>query len=228
MEVTRLLSQLRVLYLEDDEAVRKNVTVSLSYLVKEVIGASRAQEALDAFEKHRPDMIISDIDMPGMNGLEFIKSIRESDQFIPVIILTAYKTENFLLEALNLHIDRYIIKPITLDQMISAITESAQRLLELDRFEIDFPSGYRYNVHKQTFITPSGKTERLVKKEKLLFELLVRNKSNLTSYDMIEEEVWDHEIINMGSLKVLVNKLRHKTGKEAIVNEPESGYRLLL
>eukprot|EP01028_Stygiella_incarcerata_P000645 TRINITY_DN10956_c0_g3_i2.p1 TRINITY_DN10956_c0_g3~~TRINITY_DN10956_c0_g3_i2.p1 ORF type:complete len:107 (+),score=9.19 TRINITY_DN10956_c0_g3_i2:107-427(+) len=98
-----ILKYLTVLYVEDDDEVRENITNTISNIVKKVYSASNAKEALEIYDEIKPDIIFTDIDMEGMNGLELIKEIREEDSQTPVVVLTAYKTESFLMEAVSLH-----------------------------------------------------------------------------------------------------------------------------
>lgn len=228
MHIKQVLKYLKVLYLEDDDAIRNHVKNTLAYFIDNVMAASSAEEALVLYTENKPDLIITDIDMQGMNGLEFVKKVREQENFIPIIIITAYKTENFLLEALTLQIDNYIIKPVTLDVLVKAVETAAQRILELNRFIIHFPTGYHYHVTSELFTSPNGKPQKLANKEKQLFNLLLENKNTLTTYDMIQEYVWNDSIVSKGNLKLIINKLRTLIGKDTIVNEVQMGYKLLL
>ena len=228
MNINNILKELDILYLEDDEMVRKKNTTSISYMVKNIYSVTNAKEALDIYSENKPDIIITDIDMKGMNGLDFIKEIRKEDSFIPIIIISAYKTENFLMEALNLSIDKYIIKPVTLDILIENLEYSAKRIIELNRFEIRFENKSIYNLSSKMFTLTDGSKEILAKKEKLLFDILLENKNKLVTYFMIEEHVWNGENISKGNLKLMINKLRNIIGKETIVNEPQMGYKLIV
>ncbi|ADG94358.1 response regulator receiver protein [Arcobacter nitrofigilis DSM 7299] len=222
-----ILKYLTVLYVEDDNEVRENITNTISNIVKKVYSASNAKEALEIYDDIKPDIIFTDIDMEGMNGLELIKEIREEDSQIPVVVLTAYKTESFLMEAVSLHLESYIIKPISYTSLKEALFTCSQKLLERNRFEITFPNGSRYNLHSHIFTNNANEIEKLQNKERLLLETLIEYKNELVFYDIIEENVWEGDLLNKGTLKVLIGKLRQKIGKESILNENEQGYRLL-
>ncbi len=220
------LKNLRVLYVEDDNEVRENIATSLAYFVKSVDSASNGDDAYRIYKKISPDIIITDIDMPGMNGLELTARVRESDSFIPIVVTTAYTTEEFLLDAVSLHLERYIVKPVTLAKLKESLESCYDKLNELNRVSIRFPTGYSYNLKSHIMENENGELITLQNKEKLLLELLIKNIDSVTYYSEIEDEVWEGEELNRGSLKALVLKLRKKLGKESVVNESELGYRL--
>ena len=220
------LKNLTVLYVEDDNEVRENIATSLAYFVKSVDSASNGDEAYALYEKISPDIIITDIDMPGMNGLELAARVRESDSFIPIVVTTAYTTEEFLLDAVSLHLERYLVKPVTLAKLKESLESCYHKLKELNRIALKFSTGYTYNLTSNTMEDENGELITLQNKEKRLLELLLKNVDAVTYYSEIEDEVWEGEELNRGSLKALVLKLRKKLGKDSIINENELGYRL--
>ena len=220
------LKNLTILYVEDDDEVRENISRSLAYFVKHIESASNGDEAYELYEKILPDIIITDIDMPGMNGLELAARVRESDSFIPIVVITAYTTEEFLLDAVSLQLERYIVKPVSLAKLKESLESCYKKLKELNRISIEFSTGYSYNLTSQVMEDENGELIALQNKEKLLLELLIRNVNIVTYYSEIEDEVWDAEELNKGTLKALVVRLRKKLGKDSIINENELGYRL--
>ncbi len=220
------LKNLTVLYVEDDDEVRENIANSLAYFVKHIESASNGDEAYELYEKISPDIIITDIDMPGMNGLELAAKVREHDSFIPIVVITAYTTEEFLLDAVSLHLERYIVKPVSLAKLKDSLESCYVRLQELNRISIKFSTGYSYNLTSKVMENENGEFVALQNKEQLLLELLIKNINSVTYYSEIEDEVWDSQELNRGSMKALVVKLRKKLGKDSVVDENESGYRL--
>jgi len=225
-EIMDSLKNLRVLYVEDDNEVRENIATSLEYFVKSVDSASNGDEAYELYKKISPDIIITDIDMPGMNGLELAARVRESDSFIPIVVTTAYTTEEFLLDAVSLHLERYLVKPVTLAKLKESLESCYHKLEVLNRISMRFSTGNSYNLTTHIMEDENGELITLQNKEKLLLVLLIKNINEITYYADIEDEVWEDEELNRGSLKALVLKLRKKLGKDSIVNENELGYRL--
>ena len=105
----------KILYAEDEEGIRENIADSLGYYVKEVYQASNGAEAFDIYEEKKPDIILSDIHMPILNGIDFVKKVRLTNRTIPIVMITAHTDKEYLLEAVELHMEKYIVKPIELE-----------------------------------------------------------------------------------------------------------------
>lgn len=125
-KMLKKLAPYRVLYAEDEVGVRKNVSELLSLLFKEVYLANDGEEAYQLFLQHKPDLIITDIKMPHLSGIELSKKIRESDSKAHIIIITAYTEVDFMLEAIELSLLRYIVKPITEPKLFDALEKFLQ------------------------------------------------------------------------------------------------------
>jgi len=123
-KMLRKLSNYRVLYAEDEVGVSKNVYELLSLLFQEVYLANDGEEAYELFFKHQPDLVITDIKMPRLSGIELAKKIRENDDKAHIIIITAYTEVDFMLEAIELSLLRYIVKPITESKLFDALENS--------------------------------------------------------------------------------------------------------
>jgi CheY-like chemotaxis protein len=126
------LKKQRVLFVEDEELAREKLAKLLSKLFKEVILASNGLEGLEKFEKskitnEKIDLIISDINMPIMNGLDMLEKIREIDYFIPAIFTTARSETDNLVRAIDLNVSNYIIKPIDTTILVKKITEVCEK-----------------------------------------------------------------------------------------------------
>ena len=126
------LKNLRVLFVEDEELAREKLAKLLSKLFKEVVLASNGLDGLEKYEKSRItgekiDLIISDINMPIMNGLEMLEKIREFDSIIPLIFTTARGESENLLKAIELNVSNYIMKPIDTIILVKKITEVCEK-----------------------------------------------------------------------------------------------------
>lgn len=126
------LKNQRVLFVEDEELAREKLAKLLSKLFKEVVLASNGLEGLNKFEKskltdEKIDLIISDINMPIMNGLDMLEKIREIDYFVPAIFTTARSESENILKAIDLNVSNYIIKPIDTTILIKKITEVCEK-----------------------------------------------------------------------------------------------------
>jgi DNA-binding response OmpR family regulator len=109
----------RILVADDDRVVRRIVTVKLSGLGCEIEEAEDGREALELLEEEAPDLLITDSLMPRMNGLQLVRSVRESEGFagLPVIMLTARHGERDIIEGLEAGLDDYVVKPFSPDEL---------------------------------------------------------------------------------------------------------------
>lgn len=121
-----LFKDLTILYVEDDDFLREKLESIFKKLFKNVLTACDGKEGFDLFlqnyqNENRVDVIVSDINMPTLNGLEMLRKIREYDKDIPTIFLTAHSESHFLLEAIELHVSEYITKPLNIQILFEKI-----------------------------------------------------------------------------------------------------------
>jgi YesN/AraC family two-component response regulator len=116
------LKDIELLYVEDDRDVLSQTKLILDDFVKEVIVATNGNEALEILKNRYVDIIVADINMPKMNGIDMIKAIKQNMNLeIPTIITTAHTDTEYLLDAINLKVDGYIVKPINIKDLINTI-----------------------------------------------------------------------------------------------------------
>jgi YesN/AraC family two-component response regulator len=141
------LKTLTILYAEDEEGIRKNIADSLRYYVKEVLEAEDGQIALEMYLEKNPDIILSDIHMPILNGIDFIKKVREKDTHTPVIMITAHTDKKYLLDAVELHMEKYIVKPIDIDELFDALKKciDSMDINKKDILKVDEDYVYDYD-----------------------------------------------------------------------------------
>lgn len=105
-------SKYSILYAEDNVNAREHTVKYLELFFGKIYEASDGIEALDIYNKYKPDVIISDISMPNMDGMAFVKEVRKTDIKTPIIMLTAYSAVDTLKEAVSLKLEDYIVKPM--------------------------------------------------------------------------------------------------------------------
>jgi YesN/AraC family two-component response regulator len=124
-----------LLYVEDENSIREFLATRLKKVVKEVFVAANGEEGLELFKKHKPDLVITDITMPKMDGIEMSKKIRDIDPDVPITMLTAHDNSNFLLKAIELNISNYITKPIEKNKLFETI-ENEAKVITINRINI--------------------------------------------------------------------------------------------
>ncbi len=122
------LKNLTLLYIEDDDDIRESLSQVLARRVKKLLIARDGMEGLLLFNEAHPDIVITDVKMPRMTGLEMIEGIRESDHDVPIVLTTAFRESDYFLKAIEFDIDEYILKPIDI-AMLSRVLLKCAKLL---------------------------------------------------------------------------------------------------
>lgn len=127
------LKTLSVLYVEDDVDTRTGIARLLLPRIGSLITADNGAEGLAAFRDHSPDIVITDIHMPVMDGLSMAQEIRHLNQQVPIIIITAFEQTDYLMHSIEIGIDRYVIKPVMLDKLMAALHYCSRQLFAEQR-----------------------------------------------------------------------------------------------
>jgi len=122
------LKGLTLLYVEDDEDTRKQFGLFLSQLVGTLITADDGAEGLTAYSEHKPDIIITDIKMPNMTGLNLLTIIRSVDESVGVIVLSAYTDTEYLMKSIDVSVDAYVTKPVLPAKLHEALFKCSHRI----------------------------------------------------------------------------------------------------
>jgi len=221
----KILKNLKVLFVDDEDIIREKIVSSLGYIVSEVVAASDGKIALEKLKNFTPDLIITDLEMPQMNGIELIQHIRKNDKDTCIMVVTAYTSEKYLLELIDMHIEKYIVKPITLEKLIDAL-ESCQKAFEkTSTLKRELPEDYKYDWN-QKILLHDDKMISLTKKEILFLELLFKNINTITPFEELQRIVWQDSIMTDNALRSLIRNLRRKLPKDFIVNLSGIGYKV--
>ena len=224
----KILKNLNILYIEDEKNIRLNIKKTLELFCENVFDAENILNAKEILTKQRIDIIISDINLPDMSGIDFVKEIRIKDKTIPIILLSAYTDKEFLLEATKLKLVDYLTKPINFKDLNNALQKCVEEILDNSRYIITFKNNIQYNVSHNCLIDNNEKEEiRLTNKELDLLNFLIKNNNRVCSAEELKSAIWDDYLEATDSaLKNLLNKVRKKIGKESIINISGVGYKL--
>ncbi len=218
------LKNLKVLFVEDEETIRISLKKAIGEEFKKFIVAENGEEGLEKFLKEHYDLIISDISMPKMSGLQMITEIRKISTTIPIILLSAYSDKEKLLQAIDIGVNKYIIKPVDLEELlesISAITRQ-KRVVNI----IQLQNKYLFDIEKKVLYQDT-KIVKLTKKELLLVTLLVNSLGEIVLKEDIKLSLWGNQNIDDTLLRALIKRLRNKTDKNLIENFPGLGYKII-
>ena len=221
------LKPLTLLYIEDEPLIRQNAVEYLGRYCASVLEAADGLEGLEVYEHERPDIIITDIKMPRLNGLAFAARIRETDTTTPIIIATAHTETDYLIRAVELHLITYLVKPITADKLTTALSMACDTLSGETEHRIALNPHTTYDRLNQTLLR-DGKIIHLTHNERLLFDHLIQHRQRAVTYAEIEGLIWAYEGMSMDALRSLVRGLRIKLDGEFIENISGVGYRLVV
>lgn len=220
------LKHMTILYAEDEVGIRENVTDSLRYYAKDVYEAGDGEEAYFIYEEKKPDIILSDIHMPNVNGIEFIKKVRENDREVPVVMITAHTDKEYLLEAVELHMEKYIVKPVDIDELFETLEKCVNVLDANKKVLLKVDQNYMYDYDSKEL---KYKDELIIlnKKEMMFLEVLISNQNRVVNYEELQENVWGDDVMTDSALRSLVRNLRKKLPTDLIFNLSGVGYRLV-
>ena len=211
-----------ILYIEDDEEVRKHISEFLHRYCTVVYSCDSGEEGLLLYHEHQPDIILLDINLPGMSGIEFATQIRKKDSKTRIVISTAYTNETFMLQAIELALTRYLVKPVTSDELMGALEKS---LFEIDSDQmIDLAVGYKYS-RKNASIISENVTVTLRKKEAEVLEFFLNYKDEVLRYDVLENSIWSDGVMTRDAIRSQIRNLRKKIPHECFENIAGIGYR---
>ena len=228
LNFNHILKNLNILYIEDEENIRINIKKVLLLLCENVFDVSNINEAKFIFNKQRIDIIISYINLPDTDVIDFIKELRKTDKTIPVILLSAFTDTKYLLEATKLKLVDYLTKPVDFKTLNNSLQSCVEEILDNSRYLINFQNNIQYNVLHKKLVDLNTKEEvALTLKELDLISFLIKNSNRIVSSEELKSNIWEDCFEATDSaLKNLLNKVRKKIGKESITNISGVGYRL--
>jgi len=216
----------KILYVEDEVLIRNQAVEYLSLIYENVLEAEDGLEALEVYATKRPHIIISDIEMLKMNGLEMAREIRKKNKKIPIIIATAHTQSAYLLDALELQLIKYIVKPVTAKKLKVAL-DIAHEYIDEEKVQsvVVFSDTAVYDTLNKTLVI-ENQIVKLSHNEIALTDLLLNNKNRVVTYEEIEGAIWGYEGMTKDALRTLVRTLRRKMKENFIENVSGYGYKI--
>ena len=232
--IKQVSKDLSVLYVEDDISLRESISVIFKNLFQHVDLAEDGIEGLELYKEFYEkeakyyDIVISDIQMPRLNGIGLTKEIFNINKKQKIIIISAYNDKEYLIDLINLGVDFFMQKPLSSDELLQVLYNTctsfnAENIIALN-------GGYSYNFSISALFLNSQKIEISENEQKLL-ELLLKN--NNQSFSAIE--IFNHlynsnheKEFSADSIKSLVKRLRKKLPEDLISNTQQLGYSILL
>jgi len=234
-EQTKTLS---VLLVEDYEPLRREMLEVLEDLFKTVLVASNGEEALalykDAFHDNHSeiDLIISDIQMPNMDGVDLTRNIRNLHEEQAIIILSAHTDKQYLLELINMGISKFITKPLEYNSFLHLLEQESKRIhLSKPKIknEMIVELGMGYTWDNNSFIlSKDGEEIKLTKHEILLLQALISKSNSICTTEYILDNFYTNGVhMNEKNIRNLIFKLRKKLKTNSLESIYGLGYKLI-
>lgn len=230
------MNKLLILVVEDDSAVRNLITTTLETQSYRFLSASTGEAAILEAVSHNPDIVLLDLGLPDMDGIEIIRKIR-SWSSMPIIVLSARSEDTDKIDALDAGADDYLTKPFSVEELLARLRVTQRRLIAAEglitsqqtvfqngALTIDYAAGCAYLDSEEMHLTPI---------EYKLLRLLAKNVGKVLTHTYITKEIWGSSWDNdIASLRVFMATLRKKL--ESAPNSPQYiqthigvGYRML-
>ena len=222
-----------ILIIDDEDAYRENLRNLFKRYFADVYEADNGNTAYQSYQEHAPDIIITDISMPKLDGMSLIKKIRSRDHSTKIIVTSGHPDQDYLLDAIPLQITKFLVKPFEVTDLMDAITESfkmengEEGVIAFMHYCEEENLGLPCRLDRENHtITCGDNTYALSIKEYRLVDSLIHNSNRVLSYEAIEERVWEGEYMSSNALRTLIKKVRQKTCKDFIKNVTSFGYKV--
>lgn len=234
-----MFDKFNALYVEDEEQIKNIVSTVLGTMFKNFYVASNGQEGLDFFRNNQDEIniIITDINMPLMNGLEMCQKIREHDINIPIIITTAHNDKDFLHKAIDVGVSSFVVKPMDIEKLVEAINKSMEPVILEQKLEEEIKQHHEERVMTAKF-SAIGQLSAGITHEintpltyiKASFEMMEYALDELPDSKIKEGMQKDIERINDGILRIenIIGSMKEMSQQSKMENEDCNIYATLI
>jgi DNA-binding response OmpR family regulator len=213
----------RVLVVEDDPIIRQTVTYALKRSGFDTLASGDGLKGLELAQAERPDLIVLDLMLPGLDGYRFAEEVRRTNSEVAIIMVTALDGERDTVRGLDAGADDYLTKPFSMEELLARVRANLRRVRERSMLEADevIETGDLVIEPAQLRVSVGGAPAKVRLKEFQLLVALVRNTGTLMSRQRLAREVWGYEFLpSSRTIDVHIRRLRQA------VEEP-SAYRYI-
>ncbi len=227
------------LYVEDEDAIRSAIGGLLKTFFKDFIVATNGVEGLNAFKENQDliDVVITDINMPKMNGLDMLDKIKEMTPFIPMLITTAHNDANFLHRAIDIGVTGYINKPIDVRKLLEVIKKNVLPIIEKKRLEEEIRHQQEKEVQNAKFLAIGQLTAGITHEIntpltyiKATFEMMQYDMDEVENKELKERMLEDSKTIMDGILRMenIISSMKEIASQTKVDREPVSIYKTIM
>lgn len=221
------ITMAKILIVEDDEGISEFVNLELQHEGFETIIAKTGREGLEKFESENPDLILLDVMLPELNGLEVLRRIRSKSN-IPIILETARGETIDKVNGLNSGADDYIAKPFEIEELLARINAVLRRMTNNAKTEnVLKVKDIEMKIDSMSVIV-RGENLNLSKTEYLMLKLFMENPEKVMSRDEIIDSIWGKDyFIDINTVDVYIGYIRNKIGSDYIKTVRGCGYKFV-
>lgn len=238
-KVYNLSKDLSILYIEDDINFAKETSEVFSELFKKVDTVYNGENGIKSYMKYHKsnkkyyDIVITDISMPKMDGLNLIKNIYKINKSQSIIVISAHNNSENLLELVNIGIEQFLLKPLNFEKVLNTIYNCTVKLKTKpnnlkNQTTIKLSKNFTYNMKNETLYKDQTAI-KLTKKELLLLKIFIENKTKISTFNEIYSKLWQEEpyMASQELLKPIISRFRKKLPENEIESIYGLGYRLI-
>jgi two-component system KDP operon response regulator KdpE len=219
-----------ILVVDDEPAIRRLLRTSLASQGFQVVEAASGRDMLAEIERSRPDLVVLDLGLPDISGLELIGTIRAGGSAVPILVLSSRTDEKGKVEALDLGADDYVTKPFGAAELFARIRTALRHRLQQQGGQALFSSGDLQVDLVRRLVRVRDEEVKLTPKEYDILSLLVTHAGKVLTHRMLMKEVWGGET-DVQYLRIYIRQLRQKIEADPerprhILTETGVGYRL--
>jgi len=220
----------KVLVIDDEPSIRKLLRMGLSAHGYEILEAPNGRVSLELLEQKKPDLVILDLGLPDIQGLDLLRMIRSRNESVPIVVLSSRDDEAGKVQALDLGADDYVTKPFGMDELLARMRAALRHQLQTHGERPVFRVN-DLSVDLVRRIVKTGEKEvKLSPKEYELLRVLVQHAGKVLTHRFLLGELWD-DLTDAQYLRVYVRQLRQKIEADPerpqyILTETGIGYRL--
>ena len=219
-----------ILVVDDEPPIRKLLRVGLGSQGYTVSEAPNAKAAIEILQTERPDLILLDLGLPGMTGLELLGKWRSEGLDIPIVILSSRTDESGIVAALELGADDYVTKPFGMNELVARIRVALRHKFQQQGEKPVFHTGDLSVDLVKRIVKVEGKEVKLSPKEYDILRMLVQHAGKVLTHQFLMKQIWD-DSTDVQYLRVYVRQLRQKIEADPatprhVLTEPGIGYRL--
>jgi two-component system, OmpR family, KDP operon response regulator KdpE len=220
----------RVLIVDDEPQILRALRINLTARQYEVVTAADGGSALRAATEEHPDLVVLDLGLPDIDGVQVIRSLRGWTP-VPIVVLSGRAGSKEKVDALDAGADDYVTKPFSVDELLARIRAVTRRRIPPDAEPVARIGRYAVDLERHTAVDDGGGAAHLTKTEWQLLDVLLRNPGKLVSQRQLLQEVWGPTYLEQTQyLRQYMAQLRRKleddpTRPRHLLTEPGMGYR---